>query len=1151
MNRICAQLQTVARMSRLLLLTQRVLQAACALLAIALISGVSDYLLRLPGIVRLVSDILVIVLGFAWLGTRLAYVARFSPSLTQLALRAEVMYPHLQHKFASAIDFLVHQPTSISSDTTRRLEDASLGRVEGQMNDVNLMRLLNPINAGRYACVLAFLILVTVLIATTNPQSFSLAVQRWTKPLGDAQWPRRVETVSLNAQTVWPADSPLPMKLAVERGYRKNMRAWLNYRFVSDKRTGSWQSVLMSQQGQSEDQTASFERLIDLADELVPADLPTTIEFYYQAGDGQTRMQRIDIVARPRVQQVQLHITPPAYAVGLIRDQQITWDIAADQIATLRSARVLNGSTVNMQMLLNKPVTVQEPQSLLPGLLDTTDASITTDDEHPEIITIHWTLTRTMQSPVKLVDSFGLDNLSEQQYRIEAIADQPPSVSMTTPIRDEFVLPSATVKVQATGRDDVSLERLSVNWKLKADDAKQQTLADQTGRQAELSINTNLVIKSIGGVPGDVFELTAIAQDSFKLDGKVHDPVRTSPRLIHIIDEEKFTQQIRNELGVVRQMALRLSAEQQLLEKAPAQTAKPRQKRVTDQLEQQAKSIDQIKQRMSQNKLNSEALDQIVDRAAMLLDQAQQASADAVEKLDLPQRSSSQTQQKRVSKNLTDLVELLDQGRDALTLQLQLQQMQTRQEELQARARELLPNTVGKTADQLDEQTKKQVDDLAQQQQALGEQSANLINRMRQTAERLAQQEQAQDQASAQSLAQAATTAQQQGLSQTMKQASESASQNQMSQTMQQQQQSLDIMKQMREQLAEQSQRKQAILKRQMAKLAELLKQLVSRQQQQVDQLDQVNDLVALVEPQVVLRQNTISVQDQAMGNPQTQQVGQTIEQAVGEQGNAVQQLRQQSVANARTHEVQAIAHLNNALKAIEEAQKKIEKEQEQEQRDELQQAYEKLADVEKQLAAKVKPFAELDSINRRHRRDLGELSREQNDLRTQINELKEKVEQTTLFLMLHDRIDKQSQDIETNLRGGRELTQANRDQSAIEARLRQMAKVLQMQSEQEKFADAQAGDSAGDSGGGSGQQQSAGVVPPIAELRLLREIQIDLHDQTRDAQQANAGADRIASLSALQRELATMGHKLIDKFMQNQQAQPNMVKPEDEGGAE
>lgn len=1137
MNRICAQLQTVSRVSRLLLLIQRMLQAASALLVIAMISGISDFLLRLPSGVRLVSDILVIVLGLAWLSTRLIHVARFAPTMTQLALRVEVMYPHLQHKFASAIDFLVHQPTATTSQMMRSLEDLSLDRVESQMRDVNLMRLINPIHTVRYGLLLGLLLIMVVSFAMTAPQHFSLAMQRWINPFGEAQWPRRVEAISLNHQTVWPADSPLPMQLSLERGYHANMRAWLNYRYISSTgRPRSWQSVLMSQQGQADKQAAKFERLIDLADELLPSDLPAQIEFYYQAGDGQTKTQQIQIVARPQVNEVRLTITPPVYATGLITEQNTTWTLSDAMAGTLRSARVLAGSNITMQLLLNKPVKADSPDHILPGLVDAADARVSVDPDVPNMLQLQWTLSRTVQSQVQVTDSFGLSNLSEQQYRIEAIADQLPSVTLTEPAQDVSVLSTATMPVIATSRDDVSLERLTVNVRRQAAEAKEQILAQQAGRKNELTVQTNLSVKALGGVPGDVFELFALAQDSYQLNGQTHEPVRTTTRLVHIIDEDKFTQQIRSELGVVRQMALRLSAEQQLLENAPAATAKPRQKRVTEQLAQHQKTVEKIKQRMTENGLKSEALEQIVDRAQMLLDQAQQASAQAVEKLDEPQRASSAQLQKRVSKNLADLVELLDQGRDALTLQLQLQQMQTQQQDLQDKARKLLPNTVGKTADQLDADTRKQVDELAQQQQAMGEQAAALINRMRQTAERLAQQDQAQDQASAQALAQAATTAQQQGLTQSMQQASESASQNQMSQTMSQQQQSLDIMQEMRKQLAQQGQRKQAILKRQMAELADLLKQLVSRQQQQVDNLATAQDLISLVEPQVLLRQNTISVQDQAMGNPQTQAVGQTIEQAVTEQADAVGQLRQQSSANARTHEVQAIAHLKNALTAVEDAQKQIDKEQQQQQRDELQQAYEKLADQQKQLATKVKPYAELDAINRRHRRDLGELAVEQSDLSGQINDLKEKVEQTTLFLMLHEQIDEQSKETSSDLRQGQLLPEAHRLQQGIENRLRQMAKVLQMQSEQEKFASAGDGDDSGGGGGGGQQQQPAGVVPPIAELRLLREIQIDVHEQTRLAQQNNAPQERIINLSLQQRQLAEMGRKLVDKFSQQQQ---------------
>lgn len=1148
-----AQLDRVSKLSRMLLLGQRVFQAFSALLIIALVCGVSDYLLRLPSVVRLVSDLIVVVLGSLWLVTRMIHVYRFKPTPTQLALRAEAMYPHLKHKFASAVDFLMHHPSLTHSQAMRHLEDLSLDQAEHQLQDVNLTRLLNPIQTLRYACLFVGMLIIMGTIYWASPVGCSLAMARWLKPLGDAQWPRRVQIVSLNEQAIWPADSPLLMQLIVQRGDRKSMRAWLNYRYITQGRTGDWQSVLMNRQGQNEHENAQFERLINLADDLQARDLPAQIEFYYQAGDGLTKLQQVQIVARPKVKSVQLQITPPAYAMGMIGEQNVIWENNEQLTSMLRSTRVLEGSTLAMKLVLNKSVRVQSPSEILPALSDVENARVSVDDALPNVLNLQWSLLQTLQSPIHIQDEHGLSNQSEQQYRIEAIADQLPSVSLVKPMQDVFVLSGATIDVQATARDDVSLERLTLSTQLQKPQSKLQTLASQAGRQSELTVDAKLIIKNIGGVPGDVFELKATAQDSYQFNDKKHEPVHASSRLVYVIDEEKFTQQIRNELGVVRQMALRLSAEQQLLEKAPSATAKPRQKRLTDQLEQHQKTIKQINERMTQNNLKSQALQQIVSRAAGLLKQAQQASKQATEQLDQPQRQASASLQRKVSKNLVDLVELLDQGRDALTLQLQLQQMQNQQQDLLDQSRKLLPKTLGKTAEQLDKQTQKQVDELAQQQQALSEKAKNLLNKMRQTAERLSQQEQAQDKASAQSLSEAASTAQRKGLQQKMQQASKSASENKLSQTQQQQKQSLDIMEQMRQQMAQQSKRKQAILKRQMAKLAELLAALAKRQKIQIEILPPTADLLSLVEPQVLLRQNTISVQDQAMSNQQTQLIAQVIEQAITEQANAVTQMRQQNKPNTKTHEVQALAHLNNALDAIKEAQKKAEKQAQQEQRDELQKAYVQLADLEKQLAVKVKPYVDLDQVNRRHRRDLRGLSTQQDDLKLKINELKEKVEQTTLFKYLHDKINDNLTQTVTQLRKAQSLSDAHGQQMQTVSRLLQMAKVLQMQSEQEKFSNAQDGDNSG-GGGSGGSSKSSAMVPPIAELRLLREIQIDLHQQTQHAQKQNATQAQIKNISIQQQELAVMGQKLIDKLtppspeIKIPEVKPSDTKPE--GGA-
>ena len=46
-------------------------------------------------------------------------------------------------------------------------------------------------------------------------------------------------------------------------------------------------------------------------------------------------------------------------------------------------------------------------------------------------------------------------------------------------------------------------------------------------------------------------------------------------------------------------------------------------------------------------------------------------------------------------RTLTELADLLDQGRDVLTLKLQLQQLKTQQQSVAIDTRELLPQTIG------------------------------------------------------------------------------------------------------------------------------------------------------------------------------------------------------------------------------------------------------------------------------------------------------------------------------------------------------------------------------------------------------------------------------------------------------------------------
>ena len=62
-----------------------------------------------------------------------------------------------------------------------------------------------------------------------------------------------------------------------------------------------------------------------------------------------------------------------------------------------------------------------------------------------------------------MTDENGLSNLSERTYRVEAITDQPPAVSIVQPSADESVLATAVLPVEAVAQDDLAVESIALD----------------------------------------------------------------------------------------------------------------------------------------------------------------------------------------------------------------------------------------------------------------------------------------------------------------------------------------------------------------------------------------------------------------------------------------------------------------------------------------------------------------------------------------------------------------------------------------------------------------------------------------------------------------------------------------------------------------
>jgi len=87
---------------------------------------------------------------------------------------------------------------------------------------------------------------------------------------------------------------------------------------------------------------------------------------------------------------------------------------------------------------------------------------------------------------------------------------------------------------------------------------------------------------------------------------------------------------------------------------------------------------------------------------------------------------------------------------------------------------------------------------------------------------------------------------------------------------------------------------------------------------------------------------------------------------------------------------------------------------------------------------------------------------------------------------------------------------------------------------------------------GGQGQQsggQPAPLIPPVAEVRLLKLMQEEAMERTRDAEAAttdwHADPEQVEAVGKLQKDLAEQADALIKKQMKNNGKKPETPAPE------
>ncbi len=955
-----------------------------------------------------------------------------------------------------------------------------------------------------------------------------------------------------------------------------------------------------------------FERLLDTTS-MVPPHKPAepaaevSLEYAFETSDDETAARTIAIVEPPSIVASTVDVAPPAYAAASIAAEtsgpnaffHASKDAGVGRDDRSTIGPILAGSRVELSLILNKPIPVPDAwdaadpvvrawlNSALPGIVTATDLSV---QLRPQTMRVAFSASANLRLPVQLTDSYGIAAAEDAAYRFDVVEDLPPAAAIIEPSQDEFILPTALIDAAAEGRDDVGLASAALAAQVArppagSAGAPPEAQGDPTtlataepaspGAATVLRAETRLDISTLNVVPGDEVWLTGAATDAYALGEARHATTISARRRLRIISEIELVEQFRGELAGVREAAKRLEQDQDRLGQQRAQAAADtqraaeqaqRQDAITDRTAPLADALARLSNRAERNRLTDTALEGLLSDAAdavrQATEQSEQAAAE-LNKLATPSAAErtpadaaeAEKAQKAVQEQLSQLANMLDRGQDTWAVRRSIEKLLTEQKQVTAQTAATDPAAKGQETSALTQPQRDELNRLAQRQKELAQRAEALTDVLQQRADQM----QKVDPAQAQAMQNAANKAREQRVQDKQNAAAQQIQKNNTDDAQQQQQQAEQSLQSMLDELDKAEQQRDQALRRVLADLIESLDKLIASQQTEIDRLAQAMTTDEPAKPaaaaprldtaMITLHQNTLAVYAAAKSVREAATAAGLIDAAAAAQAGAITNLREPDQPAADANERTSLARLKEAKAEAEKLNDDAAEREAQRKRDELKKAYREALELEVALRAETAPFLGKD-LDRRERQTVRGLSQKQDEIRLALAELRSKtqeMDEARLFDYAHTRLDQTATSVAALLGEGRTIASIARDQSSIVRILQGLIEAVEeMDKKKDDFREEESG---GDSGGGGGSQQQP-LIPPIAELKLLRAMQMEVADMTRAAAESGDAADT-GHVSGLQRELADQAKALLERLHQQDEPGehegPEVLRPKPE----
>jgi hypothetical protein len=479
-----------------------------------------------------------------------------------------------------------------------------------------------------------------------------------------------------------------------------------------------------------------------------------------------------------------------------------------------------------------------------------------------------------------------------------------------------------------------------------------------------------------------------------------------------------------------------------------------------------------------------------------------------------------------------------------------LQQVLSEQKSLRERTSELARETTGHELADLTPEQLAALREIAGRQTGLAEQAEEAIRQMLESQKELEKK----DPAGAEALAEAARRGQRDQVPARMEQAGRQVGENQTNSAVGQQDRVIQSLEEMLQSLENAARNRDEVLRRKLASLIESLEALIAEQERQLTGLGaakEAGEFAGLDRPMAALHQNTLGVLDEASQGPrELEPVAALIETAAAAQSAAVVVFRTAPVdadaAEARENE--SLEKLREAKALAEKLDREAAARQVARRRAELKKAYTESLIEQTAIRTDTEPLVGIEST-RRSRATARTLGERQGQLQQRLADLEaatKELSDARMFAFAHRRLDDAMGAAAGPLNDGDATEDVLWHQDRAIRVLQSIVQALDESAPKDSdFRDPQQGGGGGQQGGGQ-----APLVPPVAEIKLLKAMQEEIVDLTRELDGAAKAEARVEAVGQLQSDLAKEADDLVKRLTERRrQAPPAEIGPGEPGG--